>query len=80
MLEITLRTEIKDKNGHNLTHSLAQQDFFICTTVLGRGFSKCKAPCKAKCLKTPIIRGFFISKHVKIAHSESTEYTLGMGV
>ncbi len=52
MLEITLRTEIKDKNGHNLTHSLAQQDFFICTTVLGRGFSKCKAPCKAKCLKT----------------------------
>lgn len=34
MLEITLRTEIKDKNGHNLTHSLAQQDFFICTTFL----------------------------------------------
>lgn len=49
-------------------------------SVLGPDFLKCKALCKAKCPKTPIFRGFFISKHVKIAHSESSEYTLGIGV
>lgn len=49
-------------------------------SFLGPVFLKCKAFCKAKCLKTPIFRGFFFSENVKIAHSESTQYTLGMGV